>query len=71
MNWQKVLDITIRDMKDVPLLTIESIKRYFAKHPDCKLESPFESIRKTLYLICCERASDIKGIKYLLEKGLN
>lgn len=62
-------DITIRDMKDVPLLTIESIKRYFAKHPDCKLESPFESTRKTLYLICCERASDIKGIKYLLEKG--
>lgn len=43
-------DITLKDMKDVPLLTIESIKRYFAKHPDCKIESPFESTRKTLYL---------------------
>lgn len=62
-------DIQVKKEKDVPLLTIDSIKRFFNKHPDFYIETPFLSPRKTLYLICCERGIDIKPITYLLEQG--
>ena len=59
---------------DTPEVLIDSdintIKCIVDNHPEFNLETPINPARESIFLVCCEDGTDIEGIKYLIEKGV-
>lgn len=60
-NQVKDYHLTIDDAK--------SLEKMFADNPDFKLESPMDTMRRTILLIACGMSEDTEGIEYLINKG--
>ena len=47
----------------------KSLEKMFADNPDFKLESPMDTMRRTIFLVACGMSEDTEGIEYLINKG--
>ena len=47
----------------------KSLEKLFADNPAFKLESPMDTMRRTILLIACGMSEDTEGIEYLINKG--
>ena len=72
VQYKSIDDIPDGNQVEDYHLTIDdakSLEKMFADNPDFKLESPMDTMRRTILLIACGMSEDTEGIEYLINKG--
>jgi ankyrin repeat protein len=72
VQYKSIDDIPDENQVEDYHLTIDdakSLEKMFADNPDFKLESPMDTMRRTILLIACGMSEDTEGIEYLINKG--
>lgn len=72
VQYKSINDIPDGNQVEDYHLTIDdakSLEKMFADNPAFKLESPMDTMRRTILLIACGMSEDTEGIEYLINKG--
>lgn len=72
VQYKSINDIPDGNQVEDYHLTIDdakSLEKMFADNPDFKLESPMDTMRRTIFLVACGMSEDTEGIEYLINKG--
>ncbi|MBQ8677174.1 MAG: ankyrin repeat domain-containing protein [Alphaproteobacteria bacterium] len=72
VQYKSIDDIPDGNQVEDYHLTIDdakSLEKMFADNPAFKLESPMDTMRRTILLIACGMSEDTEGIEYLINKG--
>lgn len=72
VQYKSIDDIPEGNQVEDYHLTIDdakSLEKMFADNPDFKLESPMDTIRRSILLVACGMSEDTEGIEYLINKG--
>lgn len=72
VQYKSIDDIPDGNQVEDYHLTIDdakSLENMFANNPTFKLESPMDTMRRTIFLVACGMSEDTEGIEYLINKG--
>lgn len=72
VQYKSIDDIPDGNQVEDYHLTIDdakSLEKMFANNSTFKLESPMDTMRRTIFLVACGMSEDTEGIEYLINKG--
>ena len=72
VQYKSIDDIPDGNQVEDYHLTIDdakSLEKMFTDNPTFKLESPMDTMRRTIFLVACGMSEDTEGIEYLMNRG--